>query len=271
VRRPLLCDELALRRGVGDGPLVVAGWSISETYLQEVFKKRLAPLLGIGKIEDLSIIDLYFRDGHQQITECYKLTKDNTFVRVAALNEGLDIDALFLWLQAKYCLDQLIVASPATAQDVVKISETFSLPSDDAFLIDWADMFLPAWTRLCWRSNVVDCAGYQPHKLNLDRRNEHVPWRIPKNLLRPDLKAAGRLLSALFPNKDKWGLAKFPGGLFDASCGRLVMPIPIWAELNELAGVKALIAGWASEIPYVETLADIPHMWTAPSTYGECR
>ncbi len=240
-------------------PLVVAGWSISEPYLRNVIEKPLASLLGVGKKEDLSIIDLEFNaHGHEEITACYKLTKDDVFFQVTPLHGDFDIDNLFLWLQAKYCLDQLITASPAMAQELEKISARFSLPSNDTFLVAWADKFVPAWTRLCWRGNVVDCAGYQPHKLDLNRRNEHVPWRIPKNLPRPDLKAAARLLTALFPSKNTWDFERLPGGLFDASRGRLVIPIPAWGQLNELAGIKPLITGWSPGWPYVETLDMLP-------------
>jgi len=228
-------------------PLVVAGWSISEPYLRDVIQDPLAKLLPAGKKEDLSIVDLNFNEhGHKEITGCYRLTKDDVFFQVTKSHDGFDLDDLFLWLQAKYCLDQLIDAAPELATDLKKINDEYTLSLDDSFLVDWADMFLPAWTRLCWRSKVVDCAGYQPHKLNLDRRNEHIPWRIPKNLPRPDLRAAAKLLAVLFLDKTKWDLKKLPGGLFDISDGRLIIPIPAWGQFGDLAGLKPLIDGWAS-------------------------
>jgi hypothetical protein len=151
-------------------PLVVAGWSISEPYLRDVIQDPLAKLLPPGKKEDLSIVDLNFNEhGHKEISECYRLTKSDVFFRVTKLNDGLDLDDLLLWLQAKYCLDQLIFASPEMANDLEQISEKYSLSTEDPFLINWADMFVAAWTRLCWRSNVVDCAGYRRR-----RENSHV-------------------------------------------------------------------------------------------------
>ncbi len=240
-------------------PLIVAGWSISEPYLVDVIEKPLASLLSDPKEEDLSIIDINFNaQGHQKITECYKLKEKDVFFQVTRLGEGFDIDDLFLWLQAKYCLDQLVIASPSAAGELQSISSSQMPFAYDPLLISWVDKFLPAWTRLCWRSNLVDCAGYQIHKLDLDRRNEHVPWRIPKNLPRPDLVSAARLLPHLMRNKGGWDCDKFPGGLWDREKSRLVIPVPAWGWPNELAGIRPLVAEWSSVWPYAELVEILP-------------
>jgi hypothetical protein len=240
-------------------PLLVAGWSISEPYLRAVIEKRLAALLGQGKVEDLSIVDILFNDqGHKEIVDCYKLSKGDVFFEVAHLNNVFDIDEFFLWLQTKFCIDQLEIAAPNLVEPLKAIGDLSVSSALDQFLVSWADKFLPAWTLFCWRSKIIDCAGFQPQELDLDRRNEYVPWRIPKNLPRPDLVAAARFLIAIAPQRSIWNLEKFPGALFRSSDARLVIPVPAWRTLDELSGIRPLIKGWASELSFVEKVDLVP-------------
>jgi hypothetical protein len=50
------------------------------------------------------------------------------------------------------------------------------------------------------------------------------------NSPRPDLVAAGDLLATLWDKLPQWDFQRFPGALFEAATGRLVLPVPTWAS-----------------------------------------
>jgi hypothetical protein len=87
----------------------------------------------------------------------------------------------------------------------------------------------------------------------LDRPDEHIPWKLPA-LPRPDLAAAAHLLARLPEDGGPWNLRKFPGALWDASNLRLVVPLPAWEELNDLAALRPLIQDLLGFVDKLEIL-----------------
>ena len=158
------------------------------------------------------------------------------------------MDQLFLWLQALYAVGSL--STWAVTDDQATLSEVAvsvdQPPDHRVFVTEWADNFLPVWVRLCWRCGLVSCfRGGQPitsDDINLESRDEHIPWVIPY-IERPDLTAASRLLAALHRsgNAEAWDFEMFPGGLHKGSL--LLIPVPAWDNplSNDLRGLKPLV------------------------------
>jgi hypothetical protein len=128
-------------------------------------------------------------------------------------------------------------------------------PIAEHFLFAWADNFLPAWNRMCWRAGIVPCAGYRSEELALDHPDEHIPWHLPA-VHRLDLTAAGNLLTWLPLDGGKWNVARFAGALWDEASLRLVIPLPAWGEVNDLAALRPLVSDQA--MGFVEKLDMLP-------------
>src|SRR5207247_2627010 len=104
----------------------------------------------------------------------------------------------------------------------------------DHWTIWWTDEWLPGWCRLCWQFGCVTCIHNNmplaPEQLGLEEPDAHVPLNLP-NMPRPDLIAAGNLLAPLWPGPVRWNFRVFPGALFGAAQGQLVLPVPTWPSL----------------------------------------
>jgi len=140
-------------------PLMVIGWSISEPYLIAVINETIKNVIQRGRLEELSIIDPVFNTrGHATATACYELPREQVFAELETHPGGIGADEFFLWLQARYAMDNLVAhaADGARAALAAKRAELGG-PTNDHFLIEWIDHFLPAWTRLCWRAELAGC------------------------------------------------------------------------------------------------------------------
>jgi hypothetical protein len=260
-----LCDQLAQH------PLIVAGWSISEPYLVEYIRDHVAPILAENElaIDELSIIDLDFNgQGHTQMAGFYGRDASAAHVPVQ-LEPGFTTNRLFLWLEALYGVACLQVrgydetAGPRLERVLIRLRQPTE-PED--FTVSFIDDFLPVWTRLCWRCEAVYCVDQYGHQIpsdsiNLESRDEHIPWNIP-NIDRPDLRAAARLLATIDASRpERWDYRKFPGGIFDANDQFLVIPVPAWSTngLNDLRGLKALMDSVIQQGPgFVDRLGILP-------------
>jgi hypothetical protein len=235
-------------------PFIVAGWSVSEPYLIDRIKASVEPLLTNPhrqpplEIDEVSIISRRFNvDGHTALARCYG--RDGAAAHINVGQPGLDVDQLFLWLQALYAIQFLRQRAPVPDQPALDAlnTELDQPPNSPAFAIIWVDNFLPVWVRFCWRNGLVACENQNAERVEIDdvaleSRDEHIPWTLP-NIPRPELAAASRILAALHRSGHgtNWDYEQFPGGLyFDF---RLVIPIPIWASgpPNDLRGLKPLI------------------------------
>ncbi len=228
-------DEIHLHANLGtrlaQSPLIVVGWSISESYLRQLIQQHVEPALQARAlaVDELSVIDPVFSDGHGQVAASYGRTQAQAHVAVEKEN-GFTTDALWLWLQALYTVQHLHNFSPneAVLQNAFAALQS---PPLDHWVIWWADEWLPGWCRLCWQSGCVNCihnnVPVTPERLDLEAPDAHVPLNL-LNTLRPDLIAAGKLLARLWPGTTRWNFRKFPAALFDPMQGQLVLPVPTW-------------------------------------------
>lgn len=258
-RRAGILDDKFFVRMIADLStlsLIVAGWSVSEPYLRAVVDE-LARLRNPGQLEDLSIIDIAFRTGHEQIATSFQLTKENVFFEVTALEAGFDVDDILLWLQAKYCLDQLIEhAEQATRAILEPISAAFRPHDANPVIVGWADQFLPAWTRMCWRGGTINCPGFDSDKIDMNKPHEYIPWRV-QGTPRPDLCAAARLLSVL-PLDGRWDTKELPGVLFHKATNTAVIPVPAWAPVDVLTAMRPLIDSISPKLSFVDRIEVLP-------------
>lgn len=263
-----LCSKLCSH------PLVIAGWSVSEEYLLGFIEQTVKPALEQRPLpeDELSIIDVAFNDaGHARLGACYGREATTAHFRVE--QSGFSAHDLFLWVQSLYAVGCLHRAAgdsdrPALEQIAAQIQQPPTAPS---FIIGWADSFLPVWVRLCWRCGLVRCRNrrHEPISVNdvdLESRDEHVPWHVP-NIERPDLQAAAALLAALHRSgrSARWDFDRFPGAL---SYNReLIVPLPAWDtdKLSDLRGLKPLLTALKEcGLGFVERLAVLP-VGTDPS------
>jgi hypothetical protein len=254
-----LCNELPQR------PLVIAGWSISELYLVEFIRTHVAPILAQNElaVDELSIIDLVFNgQGHAQLATFYLMNRDGAHIPVVS-DAGFTTDRLFLWLQALFGLHSLWNVAEAARAVVQDMMNTLEQPPERFhWVISFVDNFLPAWVRLCWRCELVNCYDTHGHQIpadaiSLESPEEHIPWKLSR-IDRPDLRAASRLIGALNPD---WNYEFCPGGLYRAGDKFLIIPVPAWSidHFNDLLGLKLLVESVKkSGAGFIERLAILP-------------
>ncbi len=142
---------------------------ISERFMiteSELTKARTSPTdkmffyeLNSSLVKSPLIIDPVFNTrGHATAAACYELPREQVFAELETHPGGIGADEFFLWLQARYAMDNLVAhaADGARAALAAKRAELGG-PTNDHFLIEWIDHFLPAWTRLCWRAELAGC------------------------------------------------------------------------------------------------------------------
>ena len=236
-------------------PLISIGWSISEPYLQGVIRDTLSDIISKNTIGEFTIVDIEFNEiGHKETAEIYSLAPDSVFMKLGKEPGSFDSDDFFLWLQAIYAIENVKKHSiEGTRKSIASLINDINRPTTNHFLIEWADVFLPAWCRLCWRAELVRCEGFEPHKLRLELEDEHVPWDIHP-LPRADLAAAAILLAEIVRVNKEWDFERFPGALFDPQENRLVVPIPAWGTMNDLAALKPMLNVVERDIAFVESV-----------------
>jgi hypothetical protein len=247
-------------------PVIIVGWRATEEYLLRHFENTLTEILGRRQLSDdeLSIVDLEFNDnGHSRIASVYQRDKNLAHIPVQAT--GFTTDRLFLWIQALYALECLSCAVPNDRNVLDEAAaEIQEPPGESNFIIDWADVFLPAWVLLCWRYGSIRCLSrlnnqiIEPEDIEMDA-DEHIPWGYLE-MNRPDLRAASSLLAALYRRRGgAWDFRRYPGGLFSED--RLVIPIPAWDNdmPNDLRSLKKLITVMKKHgDAYIQRIAILP-------------
>lgn len=248
-------------------PLTAVGWSASEKSLRRAFKSVVLPRSNSAKLEELTIIDPFFNNaGHQELLECYELKQDQVHFDVETVENGYTVDQLFLWLQARYVLQQLSDRAPVPWK--AKIDAQFvNLNSGNRpkILIDFADYYLPTWVRLCWRIGILKCPGFSPDMLRLDSPEDHVPINKEIETDRQELKAAAGLLTRLIDDGTAWDFAglqgELQGGLWDEETGHLVVPLPAWEDpslFNDLRALAPLMRGMKRNMAFIRKVSILP-------------
>jgi len=246
------------RSQLREHPLVVVGWSASEPRLQQAISAAVKPLAYKPRV---GIIDLALNGaGHAHLTAAYGVEPQSAHWPVLSdqCPTCPTTDQLFLWLQTCYALRCLREhASPALSNTLDDWERSIASPCDLSFLIPFTDVFLPAWTRMCWRAGLVRCRGFAPQAFDLSRAEVHVPWEVP-NIERPDLAAAAHLLALLPSAGAEWNPSRFPGALWRDDDLRLVLPLPAWGEPADLSGLAPLLRAIGEQKGYIREFAVLP-------------
>jgi hypothetical protein len=239
-------------------PLIAVGWKAAEDYLRKtVIDTAQKAQHTVCDAFTLISRSWYPKTGstqtyHDDIATAYGKNRSLAFVEVS--NPGRPThDQVFLWLQALYAIKRLIAVSSDQQKTILlRMLQQLDEPNCRHPILDWVDMWLPSWVRLCWRIGVM--SGTNPHN---GRRIE--PWEIPiiprdvhipigsMSLHRRDLQAAAKLLITLGDALRRFNYDLFPGGLWCAEERCLYLPLPLWqgtSEPADLAALKPLVEDW---------------------------
>lgn len=216
--------------------LLAIGWSMSEKYLKDIVKS--ARNEKNKEEQKLTIVDVTFNnDGHTEVSNYYKLPKQNVFVDVSG---QMNANQFFLWLQAKYVIHKFKALDVSGVENLEPYTEN---PEQKNSFIEYSDSFLPAWTRLCSRSGLVEWvhngSPIAAEKINMEVADYYIP--MSTNLLRPDLRGAANLiLQIIQSNKgETWNFRKVPGCLWNEEKGNLVIPLPAWSGDDSINKLRA--------------------------------
>lgn len=250
---------IKLKSSLIESPLIVAGWSISEPYLIAVINETLKPFVRQNELEELTILDITFNpNGHAQTAECYGLAQPQVFMQLETTANGFNCDSFFLWVQAVFALDRILNAAPVNTTAAIGTLRSGLIATQTGHcLIEFADDFLPAWVRFCWRSGLITCPGFQSHELRMELEDLHIPLQLP-NVVRRDLAAAAYLLTLIPPNCADWDFSQFPGSLWNRVTGHLVIPIPSWSSLVEIAALQPLMASLEKYAGFITAISLLP-------------
>lgn len=239
-----------------DQHVVIVGWSIPEKYFHTKLEYIMKPI--DGEKEQLSIIDPYYQEGHKVITERYKQDESKVYFQVAPTESTLSTDKLFLAIQAKYSLKQLLAKSDQNSLESSSLAGALAkcdLGNANDSILAFADDFLPAWVRLCWRTGIMN-KSFQAHDLRLEKQDVHIPYSGIEST-RIDLEMAGKIFYLIEQLHFAWDFTTFPGGLWDYENGRLVIPLPN-TDFNALYALKPLIKMVEEKIGFINELVIMP-------------
>lgn len=226
-----------LKSDVSGHVSVAVGWRIAE---ESLCKKLISAMDGVPDTQ-INIVDINFDDDtHGKVCNASGQNRASAFFEVSKDDCPVTND-LFRWIHALYTLDRLCEHDGEATDVTGKLwRNSVSVCNKSSFFIDWADEFLPTWTRLCWSAELIQCHGFKSHEIDVERRDEHIPLNI-ENISRPDLTSAKRILADISISEDLWDSRTFPGGLYDSSKQLLVIPLPVWSRFNELRALKPML------------------------------
>ena len=227
--------------------LYTLGWKAdAEGYLLQSLEE-IADQLRTDYNDSLCVINrsYYDEDGHGKLANIYGRTKEQAYVEV---EKGVSTDDLLLCLQARYALDQLLQWTPdvkkAEIQEIIDSLNPLN-PATQRLIYDWADSFLPAWIRLCWRAELINYYHngqlIKPHNIRMESPDEHVPLFL-EGVERIDIKSSVPLLISVAYDNVHLDLRKYPGGIYRKNDRTLIVPLPGWRiNYNFLEGLKPLL------------------------------
>ncbi|MCX6074682.1 MAG: hypothetical protein NTY39_10215 [Campylobacterales bacterium] len=237
-------------------PVIVVGWSLPEKYMHNKIGNKMVSIQ--AEIEHLSIVDPQFNDkGHQIICEHYGLQQDDTHF---SIDKDFSTDNLFLALQTKYSLKQLLNNTDEGSNEWKTIQNVLSqcdLGNAKNAHISWADDFLPAWVRLCWRTEHLTVRAFNSFDIRLEKQDVHVPYDGIVGTLRIDMEMAATIFHHIQNSKTNWDFSTFPGGLWDYENSRLVIPLPN-ATFSTLHVIKPLVKMIEEKAAYITRIALMP-------------
>lgn len=235
--------------------VMVVGWSLPEKYVCDKLGNKMTPIK--AGVEHLSIVDPNFNDeGHKIICEHYSLQESDTHF---SIDKDFSTDNLFLALQTKYSLKQLLKNTDEESDDWNTIRNALSscdLGSANNTLLSWADDFLPAWIRLCWRTEHLKVRSFNSFDIRLEKPDIHIPYQGIETT-RIDMEMAATIFHHIQNSKIDWDFTTFPGGLWNHEEARLVIPLPN-ATFSSLHVIKPLIKMIEEKTAYITNIAVMP-------------
>lgn len=237
--------------------VMVVGWSLPEKYVHDKLKYIMKPFK--GEVEHLSIIDPFYQTGHTTIANRYNLNQNEIHFAVSSTQTGLTTNNLFLALQAKYSLKQILKNTDEQSDEWKTIQNVLNqcdLGNAKNELISWADDFLPAWIRLCWRTEHLKVRNFNPYDIRLEKQDIHIPYQGIETI-RIDMEMAATIFHHIQNSKINWDFSTFPGGLWDYENTRLVIPLPN-ATFSTLHVIKPLVKMIEEKVAYITSIAIMP-------------
>lgn len=239
--------------------VLIVGWKVEEGYINNKLSKGMQSIQ--AKREHLSIIDPKFNDkGHVTICERYNLSEDDTYIAVNSPQTDLTTNNLFLALQTKYSLKQLLKNTDEESDEWKTIQNVLTqcdLGNAKNTLLSWADDFLPAWIRLCWRTGHLKVRNFNPYDIRLEKQDVHVPYDGIVGTRRIDMEMAATIFHYIQNSKINWDFSTFSGGLWDYENTRLVIPLPN-ATFSSLHVIKPLIKMIEAKAAYITSIVIMP-------------
>ena len=237
--------------------IIVVGWSLPEKYVNN----KLGYMKPIeAEVEHLSIIDPLYQTGHTTIAKRYNLNENNIHFAVSSTKIGLTTDNLFLALQAKYLLKQLLENTDEGSDEWNMIQSVLThcdLGNAKNGLISWADDFLPAWIRLCWRTEHLKVRAFSPFDIRLEKQDIHIPYQGIEGTRRIDMEMAATIFHHIQNSTTDWDFSTFPGGLWDFENTCLVIPL-LNTTFSSLQVIKPLVKMIEEKVAYITTIAIMP-------------
>lgn len=237
--------------------VIIVGWSLPEKYVHDKLSYIMQPIK--AEIEHLSIIDPFYQAGHTTIANRYNLDQKDIHIAVDPTQADLTTDNLFLALQTKYSLKQLLKNTDEESDEWNTIQNALSscdLGSANNTLLSWADDFLPAWIRLCWRTEHLKVRSFNSFDIRLEKPDIHIPYQGIETT-RIDMEMAATIFHHIQNSKIDWDFTTFPGGLWNHEEARLVIPLPN-ATFSSLHVIKPLIKMIEEKTAYITNIAVMP-------------
>jgi hypothetical protein len=259
-----ICNYSSLVDAITEDQFVVIGWAVSEEYLQKFIEDSCKGEKARQSLPDdsLSQVDIAWNgNGHECLARTFQTTKDRAFIEIEKRSDGRPQDDLFLWINALYSLDQLILkADAADKPDLEELRTKLETNKGaDQCVLDWFDHFLPAWVRTCWRNRLVPCTvgDVQLDVTTFDMKclEYFVPHtRVQSSL---DLKVAARILAWQIREGrlEMYDYAKCPGAFVQRNNMIVPMPASNMLEANWLYGGKSLYDTWVDNIGGIKTVS----------------
>ena len=238
--------------------VMVVGWSLPEKYVHDKLEYIMKPIK--SEVEHLSVIDPFYQSGHTTIANRYNLNQDNTHFAVAPTQADLTTDNLFLAVQTKYSLKQLLKNTDEKSIEWTTIQNVLTqcdLGDAKNSLISWADDFLPAWIRLCWRTEKLEVRTFKPFDIRLEKQDIHIPYQGIEGTRRIDMEMAATIFYHIQTSDRDWDFSTFPGGLWDYENTCLVIPL-LNTTFSSLQVIKPLVKMIEEKVAYITSIAIMP-------------
>jgi len=242
-------------------PFWIIGHSLNDRYIIDQIKEA------DPQNTSLAVINVEFNSNHEEILPCFNISEDGCFFDLSN-EETWNLDNTLLWIQTSYCLERIkqnfqmsantdvnSLATPINnLLDNLKNDRTLN---EDKLLFEFFDSFLPAWMRLVWRSEMVECHGFHSDYIPLDKCNFYVPLNT-RYLKRPDLVSGVQILIQLNNQGDSGNLSQFPGGIWKDLILFLPIPLKNGGLGNYLEGLEKHIESFKSKKKFIEEIVIIP-------------